>query len=242
MTDGRIVNLIGASRGIGRTTALRLAADRYRLVLCGRDSAALESTRAQIEEEGGQAWSRTLDITDASAVDEWFRWAAETTGVPDVCIMNAGVGHWGPIATMTDDQWHDTINVNLDGVFYCTRAALRFMIPAGRGHLVYLSSVMARRAVPNMAAYTASKAAVAALADSVGGEVRSQGIKVTVLYPGTTATEMRDHQVDRPQTRDIVEEDRQLAPEDIADAVAWALEASPRSFPTGIFLEPLGNH
>jgi NAD(P)-dependent dehydrogenase (short-subunit alcohol dehydrogenase family) len=139
---------------------------------------------------------------------------------------------------MTDEQWAETFRVNVDGVFYCTRAALRPMLASGSGHLIYMASVMARRGVANMAAYTASKAAVASFADSVALEVKSRGIKVSVLYPGTTATTMRDHQTSRPSTAAITDPALQLRAADVADAVVWLASASTHAFPTSLMLEP----
>ena len=132
------------------------------------------------------------------------------------------------------------MSVNLDGVFYTTKAVLPAMIDRGRGHIVYISSVLGRRGVPNMAAYSASKAAVAAFGESVAAEVKPAGVKVTVVYPGTTATTMREHQVQRPQTPDISDPELQLAPEDVADAIAWATNVSDRTYPTAVTIEPRG--
>jgi 3-oxoacyl-[acyl-carrier protein] reductase len=141
---------------------------------------------------------------------------------------------------MTIDEWRATMAVNVDAVFYTTRAVLPSMLATGRGHLVYVSSVLGGRGVPNMAAYAASKAAVSAFAESVAAEVKPRGVKVTVVNPGTTATGMRDHQSLRPQTPDITEEELQLAPEDVADAIVWATSVSDRAYPTAVTIEPRG--
>jgi 3-oxoacyl-[acyl-carrier protein] reductase len=132
------------------------------------------------------------------------------------------------------------MSVNVDGVYYTTKALLPEMIERGRGHLVFVSSVLGRKGVPNMSAYTASKAAVAAFAESVAAEVKPHGVKVTVVYPGTTATTMREHQARRPKTPDITDPELQLAPEDVADAIAWATRVSDRAYPTAVTVEPRG--
>jgi NAD(P)-dependent dehydrogenase (short-subunit alcohol dehydrogenase family) len=238
--DGRIVAITGGSRGIGRAAAARLAARGDRVVLGARGKSELRSAVAELVDGGRRAWGRPLDVTSTESVHAWFEWVAATVGTPDVCILSAGVGHWTPIEKMTDEAWRHIVSVNIDGVFFCTRAALGPMLEAGRGHLIYLSSVMGSRGVPNMAAYAASKAAVATFAESVAIEVKPRGIKVTVLYPGTTETGMRDHQRDRPQTSDITQPELQLGADDVAAAIEWVTGASARSFPTGVFLEPLG--
>jgi NAD(P)-dependent dehydrogenase (short-subunit alcohol dehydrogenase family) len=236
----RSVLITGGSRGIGLATAGRLAAAGDRIVLAARSAADLEVAVEEIRRGGGQAWSWTGDVTDRSACEAMVRFAVDTARTIDVCVIGAGVGHWTPTESMSDEQWRSTMSVNVDAAFYTTRAVLPVMLEAGRGHLCFVASVLGRRGVPNMAAYAASKAAVSAFAESVAAEVKPRGIKVTVISPGTTATSMRDHQTRRPQTPDITEEERQLAPEDVADAIAWAISVSERAYPTSVTIEPRG--
>jgi 3-oxoacyl-[acyl-carrier protein] reductase len=241
MGTGRMVAVTGGSRGIGFAAAARFAARGDRVVLGARDESVLQEAAGKLEAAGGGAWARPVDVTSAGDVNEWFAWMKATVGVPDVCVFSAGVGHWTPIAEMTDEAWQATLRVNVDGAFYCTRAVLPDMVAAGSGHLIYLSSVMGQRGVPNMAAYAASTAAVSTFADSVAKEVKRSGVKVTVIYPGTTDTGMRDHQTRRPQTPDIVQSELQLGADDVASAIEWVTTTSKRAFPTGIFLEPPGD-
>lgn len=236
----RSVLITGGSRGIGLATARRLAAEGDRIVLAARSASDLEVAVEEIRREGGQAWAWAGDVTDPAACEAMVRFAVDTVGTIDVCVLGAGVGHWTPTESMSDEQWRSTMAVNVDAAFYTTRAVLPVMLAAGRGHLCFVASVLGRRGVPNMAAYAASKAAVSAFAESVAAEVKPRGLKVTVLYPGTTATGMRDHQAGRPQTPDITEEERQLAPDDVADAIAWALGVSDRAYPSAVTIEPRG--
>ena len=236
----RAVLVTGGSRGIGLATARRLAARGDRVVLAARSTDDLERAVAEIRESGGSAWAWAGDVTRSDACTAMVAHARDVVGGVDICVLSAGLGHWGATVATSDEQWRETMAVNLDAVFYATRAVLPVMLQAGRGHLVYVSSVLGRRGVPNMAAYAASKAAVSALAESVAAEVKPQGIKVTVIYPGTTATGMRVHQVERPQTPDITDPELQLAPEDVADAIAWATSVSDRAYPTAVTVEPRG--
>jgi NADP-dependent 3-hydroxy acid dehydrogenase YdfG len=234
------VIITGASRGIGLATAKRFAASGARTVLVARSRDSLESAVQEIAKTGGAAWSWTGDLTQAKHTDDLITWTMRTVGPPDICVFNAGRANWGSSMEMDDLAWRETFSINVDSVFFLTRAVLRSMVPRRRGHLVYVSSVLARRAVPNMSAYSASKAAVAAFAETVGAEMKPNNIKVTVMYPGTTATTMRDHHVGRPRTPDITEPELQLAPEDVAEAIVWATQASDRAFPTALTVEPRG--
>ncbi len=238
MTRSALVT--GGSRGIGLATARMFAARGDRVVLAARSAKDLDRAVTEIRESGGSAWAWAGDVTNSKACTEMAAHARDVADGIDICVLGAGIGHWAPTVATSDDQWRETMAVNVDAAFYTTRAVLPVMREAGRGHLVFISSVLGRKGVPNMAAYAASKAAVSALAESVAAEVKSDGIKVTVVYPGTTATGMRDHQVERPQTADITDAELQLAPEDVGDAIAWATGVSDRAYPTALTVEPRG--
>jgi 2,3-dihydro-2,3-dihydroxybenzoate dehydrogenase len=239
---GRVVLICGASRGCGLAAARQFAARGDRVVLVARSRDALEQAADEIRAAGGSAWTWVGDLRSTEGCDEVVRWVSAEVGDPDVVVLAAGVGHWGPTAELSDALWEETRRINIDGVVYLTRAALQRMLPRGSGHLVYISSVMARRGVPNMAAYAASKAAVATFADSLSTELKPTGVKVTTVYPGTTATSMRDHQAaqGRPLTPDITDPSLQLSPEDVAEAIVWVTLSSATAYPTGVFLEPRG--
>lgn len=240
MTGGRAALITGASRGIGLATARALATRGDDVVLAARSEDDLRREAAAIRDAGGSASHWTGDVTDPAACEAMVAHAVEVAGGVDICVMSAGIGHWMPTLTMPADQWRETMSLNLDAVFHATRAVLPVMLQRGRGHLVFISSVLGRKGVPNMAAYSASKAAVAAFGESVAAEFKPRGIKVTVMYPGTTSTGMRDHQSERPLTPDITDPELQLAPEDVADAIVWATGVSDRAYPTAVTIEPRG--
>lgn len=240
MTDGRTALITGGSRGIGLATARRFAERGDRVVLAARSTEQLVAARDAIRASGGSAWTWAGDVTDPAACRSMVAAAEGDAGPIEVAVLAAGIGHWVAVTEMTEAEWRETMAINLDAVFHTTQAVLDGMLERGRGHIVYVSSVLGRKGVPNMSAYSASKAAVAAFAESVAAEVKPLGLKVTVVAPGTTATTMRDHQSRRPQTPDITDPERQLAPEDVADAIAWATSVSARAYPTAITVEPRG--
>lgn len=240
MSNGRFALITGGSRGIGLATARALAARGDRVMLVARSEADLRRATEDLKAAGAEASYWAGDVADPRSGHSIVHRALELADGIDVCVLAAGIGHWVPTHAMSDSQWRDTMSVNLDGIFHITRAVLPSMIDRGSGHIVYISSVLGRRGVPHMAAYSASKAAVAAFGESVAAEVKPAGVKVTIIYPGTTVTTMREHQVQRPQTPDISDPELQLAPEDVADAIAWATSVSDRTYPTAVTIEPRG--
>jgi len=240
MSDGRFALITGGSRGIGLATARALAARGDRVMLVARSEADLRRATEDLKAAGADTAYWAGDVAEPQSGQAIVDRALELADGIDVCVLAAGIGHWVSTHAMSDSQWRDTMSVNLDGVFNVTKAVLPSMIDRGRGHIVYISSVLGRRGVPNMAAYSASKAAVAAFGESVAAEVKPAGVKVTIVYPGTTVTTMREHQVQRPQTPDISDPELQLAPEDVADAIAWATGVSDRTYPTAVTIEPRG--
>jgi NAD(P)-dependent dehydrogenase (short-subunit alcohol dehydrogenase family) len=239
---GRVVIVTGASKGIGLATAEQFAARGDRVVLVARSGADLGRAVEKIRADGGAAWSWAGDLTDSAQNTALVDWVSRTVGEPEVCVLSAGMGYWLPVVDTTDEQWAHTMRLNLDAVFFATRALLPGMVARRRGHLVYVSSVLAGRGAKNFGAYGASKAGVASFADSVASEAKRYGIKTTVIYPGSTQTTMRDHHAGRPQTPDITDPELQLSVDDVADAIVWLTGVSARAFPTALHLEPKGFH
>lgn len=240
MNNGRVALITGGSRGIGLATAQAFAARGDRVMLVARSEGDLRRACEELKAGGADAWYWVGDVTDPEAGKAMVERALEVAGRVDVCVLAAGIGHWVSTHAMSETQWRDTMSINVDAVFRITKAVLTPMLERRGGHLVFISSVLGRKGVPNMAAYSASKAAVAAFGESVAAEVKPLGVKVTVVYPGTTETTMREHQTERPQSPDITDPELQLAPEDVADAIAWATSVSNRTYPTAVTIEPPG--
>ena len=172
----------GASRGIGRATAVRLAAD-HDIIAVARTAADLDSLRPEVEARGAGYRSIAIDLADHEAVDRAL------AGVQcDVLVNNAGVGPIKPLLELTPAEWHRIVDVNFSALYHVCRAVLPGMIERKRGHIVIVGSIAGRSAFVGGTAYAASKHAVAGFAECLMLEVRHQGVKVSTVNPGSVAT------------------------------------------------------
>ena len=220
----RVVAVTGASAGIGRATALRLARDGAAVVVCARRTDRLEQLRAEIEAGNGQALAVAADVTRESDMQSLVARAIERFGRLDVMICNAGFGIYGAIDEITPDQMHKLVDVNYFGTYYATRAALPVFRRQGTGHIVMVSSIVGKRGVPFMGAYSATKFAQVGLAECLRSEVEGSGIHVSVVYPVSTTTEFTEvmlRETGTPISQSVGP--RQTAGQ-VADAIARAIE------------------
>ena len=229
----RVVVVTGASKGIGLATASALGAAGARVVLVARDAAGLESA---VNEVGSGAIAIRADVRDAAACEGMAAQVLDHWARIDACICSAGIGHWGMVQDFPPEQWAETMRINVDGTFHTVRAVLPAMLAQGAGHIVTVSSIYGRKGSPGFSAYCASKYAVIGFSESLALEVRSQGIKVTVIEPGTVDTGFRDGMTNRPLTGLLAHPDKMLTPDDVASAIVWALSTSPTSVPDEIRL------
>ncbi len=193
----QIVLVTGASRGIGASIALACAEAGADIVVgyrAGRDGA--QATVDAITERGRRASAFQADVSDANAVDEMIGAVIDRFGRIDGLVNNAGVMPESQVAEMSIDEWRRVIDVDLTGAFLCTRAALPAMLDRGSGSIVMISSRLGQIGFAGVAHYSAAKAGMIALAKSLAREVGSKGVRVNVVAPGVTITEM---------TTDIVE-------------------------------------
>lgn len=185
--------ITGASSGIGRATALRLAKSGAWLTLIARREEPLETLRAEVERTGGRALVVPADVTDADTLRDAARVTHATYGRIDAWVNNAGVFALGELEATPDDVFHRIMEVNFHGYVYGARAVLPFFRAQGDGVLVNIGSLESRITAPFSTAYASSKFAVRALSKSLRQELRGSGIAVCTVLPPSTDTPLFDH-------------------------------------------------
>jgi 3-oxoacyl-[acyl-carrier protein] reductase len=190
---GRVALVTGASRGIGRATALALAREGHRVAVgFGSDADGAAQTCADAAAVGGETLAVQADVTDAGAVGQAFGTIEQTWGPVEVLVNNAGFTHDGLVLRMADDQWSKVMATNLDGSFHAIRRALPGMVRARFGRIVNVSSVTAYIGAAGQANYAAAKAGLIGLTRAVAAEVGSRSVTCNVVTPGPVATAMTD--------------------------------------------------
>jgi 3-oxoacyl-[acyl-carrier protein] reductase len=229
--NGKIALVTGGGRGIGAAIALKLASLGATTIICGRTLARLQHTAGQIRSAGGQAEAMACDVADGNSVAALAERVQKTFGRLDILVNNAGIG-WtgGPLHTMPPEKWDAIFNTNLRGVFYVIRAFAPMMISGGGGDIINISSIAGKNALPNGAAYSASKWGLNGLTYSVAEELRGHNIRVSAICPGSTHTEFSPHEGKSPE--------KMLMPEDVAHAVEMLVTQRPQAFVSEVILRP----
>ena len=230
---GKVAVVTGASRGIGAALAQELATLGALVVLCARDREALKSVVELIRktDPDAQCEAAACDITHLADVEALAARVEATFGRLDILVNNAGVGSFaGPLHQLPPEQWDAVLNTNLRGAYYCIRSFAPLMIRSGGGDIVNISSIAAKNALPNGAAYAASKWGLNGLSYSVAEELRGYKIRVSVVCPGSVDTDLSPHAGK--------DKNKMLQPQDVAHAVRMIVTQAPQSFASEIVLRP----
>ncbi|AAG19676.1 SDR family NAD(P)-dependent oxidoreductase [Halobacterium salinarum] len=199
MTDRSVVSgtaiVTGASSGIGRATAERLAADGARVVLCSRDHADVDAVADAIRTDGGTALPVECDVTDRDAVDALVEATVHEFGGLDVLVNNAGASFVAPFDDISRNGWDRIIDVNLGGTYNCTQAAAEQLKRDGGGAVVNVASVAGQEGSPHMSHYAAAKAGIITLTRTLAAEWAPAGVRVNCIAPGFVATPGLDAQM-----------------------------------------------
>jgi NADP-dependent 3-hydroxy acid dehydrogenase YdfG len=223
----KVVLLTGASSGIGRATALRLAADGHPVALGARRTDRLEALVSEIEEAGGTATAIPLDVTDLASVQAFAAAALARFGRIDVLVANAGVMPLSPLASGLVDEWDRMIDVNVRGLLHSIAATLPTMLSQGTGHVVTIASVGAYDVSPTAAVYCGTKFAARAITEGLRQE-SPRGIRVTTVSPGVTESELASTITDASAAAAmVVYRAESISADAIARAVSYAVAETP---------------
>jgi 3-oxoacyl-[acyl-carrier protein] reductase len=229
--SGQVAIVTGAGRGIGAAIARKLAHLGATAVLCGRTQSTLDSTAQSILDAGGKTEVIPCDVTVLHQLEYAATRVDSTLGRCDILVNNAGVaGFNDPLHNLLPDDWDRILNTNLRGVYFAIKAFAPLMIRNYSGHIINISSLAGKNALPNGAAYAASKWGLNGLTYSVAEELRVHNIRVSVVCPGSTETDLSPHAGKDPK--------KMLQPDDIAHAVAMLATQAPQSFVSEILLRP----
>jgi len=224
---GKGAIVTGGSRGIGRSIAESLAAAGATVALCSRTAAAAESAAREI---GRGALGLACDVSDAGSVARFVNEAARRLPGIDVLVNNAGVGEFASVESMKPETWRRVVGTNLDGVFFCCHEAIPHMKRRGGGFIVNVSSLAAKNAFPNGAAYNASKFGLTGFSEALMQEVRHDGIRVAYVMPGSVETSFGDRGSEKAGWA--------LRPEDVAEVVVDLLRLPSRALASRVELRP----
>ncbi len=186
--SGKVAIVTGGGRGIGQSTAFRLAEVGAHVVIADMNEGSAAATAAAIRERGGQAEPLVVDVSDAASITTGFNRVAETRGRIDVLVNNAAIFPIRPFFETDDELWRKTLDINVMGTMRCTRAAAPHMARAGGGSVVNLASIAGMHPEGDMVHYETSKGAVLMLTKSLAWELREQRIRVNCVAPGGIQT------------------------------------------------------
>ena len=235
LLDGKVALVTGASRGIGRAVALKLASEGAKVAVnyAGNTQAA-EEVKAKIEEMGGEALLLQASVADSVAVEDMVNKTVEAFGTIDILVNNAGITRDGLLARMKDEDFSAVLDTNLKGVFYCTKAVSKIMMKKRAGRIVNMASVVGLMGNAGQANYAAAKAGVIGFSKSVAKELAGRGITVNMVAPGFIGTDMTAVLSDKLKEGMIesIPLKRMGEPEDVAAAVLFLVSDS-ASYITG---------
>jgi 3-oxoacyl-[acyl-carrier protein] reductase len=229
--SGAVALVTGGSRGIGRAIALRLAGLGAAVAVCGRDAQALQNTSRELQKLTLRVFSQIADVSRSADVTSLVSGVEAALGSISILVNNAGIGLFGPAHEKSEADWDRVLGTNLKSIFLVSRAVAPSMIRQGRGDIINISSLAGRNAFAGGGLYCASKWGVQGLSACMAEDLRGHGIRVSVICPGSVATEFSG--------RGPKDASKVLTPQDVAHAVATVVTQGPQSFLSEIHLRPL---
>lgn len=232
MADNNKTALItGGSKGIGYGIAEVLIKEGIHVAITSRSSVAAELAAAKLNEiKPGYALGIAADVRDLASQQKAVATVLAQWGQLDYVIANAGVGHFASIQELTPEQWNETIDINLTGVFYTAKATLA-ALKETEGYFISIASLAGTNFFEKGSAYNASKFGLVGFSQAIMLDLRSEGIKVTTIMPGSVATYFNDHE---PSEKDAWK----IQPEDIGQMVSDLIHMPARTLPSKIEVRP----
>ena len=228
---GGVALVTGGSRGIGRAIAQQLALLGASVAICARDPAALEDSAQGLAKLGVPVHNQIADVTSPAQVADLVAKTEAALGLITVLVNNAGIGLFGPAHEKTEADWDRVLDTNLKSVFLVSRAVAPSMIRRGSGDIINISSLAGKNTFAGGGIYCASKWGVVGLSGCMAEDLREYGIRVSVICPGSVATEFSGRGTKDPS--------KVLSPKDVAHAVKAIVTQGPQSFLSEIHLRPL---
>ncbi len=229
---GKAAIVTGGSKGIGRAIAATLAEAGADVVLCSRRGAEAEKAAGELADAGsGRVVGLQADVRSLEEVERLVTTAVQEFGGLDILVANAGVGGgFGPVDEIPPEAWHQVIDTNLTGVYYCCHVAVPELKKRGGGWIITIGSLAGRYAFAGGTAYNASKFGLLGFTEALMLDVREHGIRVSCIMPGSVDTYFNDKQPSG--------ESWKLAPDDVARAVRHLIEHEDRALPSRVELRP----
>ena len=223
--------ITGGSKGIGYATAEVLIKEGIKVAITSRTQAAAAEAAAELNAiQSGYALGIVSDVRDFASQQNAVNQVLSTWGRLDYVIANAGVGHFAPIQNLSVEQWHETIDINLTGVFYSIKASVE-ALKATQGYFISIASLAGTNFFETAAAYNASKFGLVGFTQAIMLDLRKDGIKVSTIMPGSVATHFNNH---TPNERDAWK----IQPEDIGQIVLDLIKMPARTLPSKVEVRP----
>jgi 3-oxoacyl-[acyl-carrier protein] reductase len=228
---GKTALVTGASRGIGFAIAQKLGQMGAKIAICARDSGKLEDAAARLRNDGVEVLAAPADVANAAEIASLVTKAEKSLGSIEILVNNAGIGYFGPVQEADEKNWDSVLDTNLKSVFLLSKAVAPGMIERRTGHIINIGSLAGKNAFKNGSIYCASKWGLMGLTECMAEDLREYGIRVSVICPGSVATEFGS-----PASKKNPQ--KMLQPDDIAHAVGMLVTQATQSFISELLIRP----
>jgi 3-oxoacyl-[acyl-carrier protein] reductase len=230
--SGKVVVVTGGTRGIGRAIAERLLREDASVMICGRSRQSVERAVNEMK-EGGEIAGLATDVSTPAGAHQLFQATERAFGGLDILVNNAGTGAFRKVGEMTVEEWHQNIDLNLSGVFYCSHEALARFDKQRGGFIVNISSLAGKNAFSGGAAYNASKFGLNGFSEALMLDHRYDNVRVSCIMPGSVNTEFPGSPHARAKDTSWM-----IAPEDVAEVVTTVLKMPGRTMVSSVEMRP----